>query len=222
MAKVVFVGLEQSAAGQIAKATEPESKAPIPQRQAGLADAAQQQKAAEEQLAQLLARMNDVSSLQQSISELSAIAAAQADVASKTAEIGRTNIGKSPDQMNSADRQKLTDAADAQAKLSERTDKAIAQLSKTANSLKQSDPDAASAMQRAADQGQNQQVASQQSAAAAHSSCWILRCVWDASRSAITWRLPIFWQVGASPPTRTCCSMKALHRNCSEVDLRRR
>jgi hypothetical protein len=164
----VAEGPMNQAAGAIAQATSDQSPLSknAARREQALTAATDQQQAAEDAMSQLLSRMNDVSSLQQAVDRLAAILSAQHDLTQQTADLGRNNVGKTPNQMSPQDQKKLADTAAAQAKLADRTAAAIDQMTKAAAQLAATDADAANAMQHSAETGQNQQVASNQAAAA--------------------------------------------------------
>ncbi|MEA2710350.1 MAG: hypothetical protein QOF78_2951, partial [Phycisphaerales bacterium] len=124
------------------------------------------QQRAVEQLAAAMEKMGSVGSLQQTIDKIRDLLAEQQRVSKETQEAGKNNLGKKPEQMNAEDKQKLDKAAEDQERLSQRTEKAIADMNKLADQMKKSDPASSEAMKQAAKTGQNQQVSPNQKKAA--------------------------------------------------------
>ncbi len=121
-----------------------------------------------DELQKALDRMGSIGSLSRTIDQIKAILQEQLDVSSKTAAVGKNNLGKRPDEMSPDDRQKLDKIAQQQADLSARTAKAIEQMQQMGDKLSKSDPSTAQAMKEAANTGQQQSVpANQQSASQA-------------------------------------------------------
>jgi hypothetical protein len=136
------------------------------QRNDALQQAQAEQGRADEGLQKALDRMGNVGSLARTIDQIKALLAQQQQVSAETAAVGRNNLGKTPDQMSDADRQRLGANARAQAALAQQTDKALAQLAKTADQLSKTDPTASSAMKEAADTAQQQNISPNQQKAA--------------------------------------------------------
>ena len=128
--------------------------------------AAADQQRAVEQLAAAMDKMGSVGSLQQTIDKLRGLLAEQQRVSKETQEAGAKNLGKRPEQMNADDKAKLDKAAEDQQRLSEKTEKAIAEMNKAADQMKKQDPASSEAMSKAAKTGQNQQVSPNQKKAA--------------------------------------------------------
>ena len=121
-----------------------------------------------DQLQKALDRMGSIGSLSRTIDQLKAILQDQLNVSTQTQAVGKTNLGKRPEEMTDADRQKLDKIAQQQADLSARTAKAIDEMQQMSDKLSKSDPSSAQAMKEAASTGQQQSVpANQQSASQA-------------------------------------------------------
>ncbi|HEX3357734.1 MAG TPA: DUF4175 family protein [Tepidisphaeraceae bacterium] len=146
----------KDAAAQLGQANQPNT--PQPQRNDQLNKAQQNQQQASNRLQQALDRMENIGTLAQTIDRISELLRQQKDVSKQTADVGKQNIGKKPDEMSPQDRGKLNKAADAQAKLAEKSQQAMASMAKTADQLEKADPSAAKAMKDAAQTGQQQQV----------------------------------------------------------------
>jgi hypothetical protein len=135
-------------------------------RNADMEQAKQSQSQASDDLQRAMDRMGDIGSLQQTIAKLNQLLRDQQAVEQQTQQAGRDNLGKSPDEMSDADRQKLQAAADAQAKLADRTASALDAMNKAAQQLSKADPAAAEAMSKAAQTAAQQQVTPSQQQAA--------------------------------------------------------
>jgi hypothetical protein len=125
----------------------------------------EQQKAADD-LQRALDRMGNIGSLQQSAQKIADILSKQRELGKRTAEVGRSNLGKRPEQMSAEDREKLEAVAREQDDLAKQTEKALDDMEKIAEQMEKSDPASADAMKQAAETGQQQQVSSSQSKAA--------------------------------------------------------
>jgi hypothetical protein len=148
--------------------TDAQQTKPADARNANLDQAKQSQNEANDDLQRSMDRMGDIGSLQQTIARINDLLKQQKAVGDQTQEAGKNNLGKLPDDMEPADRQKLDAAADAQAKLADRTAQAMDAMKKAADQLAKTDPAAAEAMAKAAETAQQQQVTpSQQKAAQA-------------------------------------------------------
>ena len=124
------------------------------------------QRDASEQLKKAIDRLGDFGSLQQMLDRLRDLLDDQKKLAADTAQIGKNNLGKTPDQMSPADRQALEEAAKKQDELSARTAALLDQLRAAADRSSQADPASAQAMRQAADTGASQAVSSHQKSAA--------------------------------------------------------
>lgn len=131
-----------------------------------LAQAQINQQQSSEQLQKALDRMGNIGSLQQTMDRIRDLLSQQQHLSQETAEIGRRNLGKTPEQMNPEDRQKLNKIAKEQEDLARRTAKAIEEMRKLAEQMSGSDPAAAEAMKQSAQTGRQQQVSVNQSRAA--------------------------------------------------------
>lgn len=127
-------------------------------RTRSLDQATEAQKQASEELAETLKRLEDIGSLNAMIDTIQKMLDAQRALSEQTREVTSRNIGKSPEQMNAADRQKLDQLAAEQAKLADASQKAMDRLGKTADQLGKSDPASSEAMKAAQKQGQRQNV----------------------------------------------------------------
>ena len=76
-------------------------------------------------------RMENIGTLQQTIDKIAGLLKEQQDVGQQTAEAGKNNLGKKPEEMKPEDRDKLNKAADAQQKLADKTAKELANMQKT-------------------------------------------------------------------------------------------
>ncbi len=153
----------KDAVGQINQARDTKQQEA---RNDNLDKAVQNQDTANDQLQKALDRMGNVGSLSQTIERIKAILAEQMKISKETSEIGKNNIGKTPEQMNAEERKKLEGNASEQQKLSEKTDKALEEIKKLGDSMAKTDPATSDAMKQAAQTGQQQQVSSNQSKAA--------------------------------------------------------
>lgn len=138
------------------------NNAPAAQRKQQLNQTQSNQRLAAEELNKALNRLGNVGSLNQSIDQIAALLEQQQRVAKETANIGNTNLGKTPAQMSPADQKRLAENAANQNSLAQKTSAALEQMSKQADGLSKSDPAAAQAMKQAADAGKQQQVANNQ------------------------------------------------------------
>jgi hypothetical protein len=134
------------------------------QRQRGeaMARAIEQQQQASDQLQRAIERMNNIGSVQESLNRLRNILEQQQQVSRATRDIGRENLGRTPEQMRPEDRERLNQTADQQQRLAEQTNQAIQDMQRQAQQMQRSDQTASQAMQRAAQQGQQQQTAQNQ------------------------------------------------------------
>lgn len=146
----------KDAASQIGQANQP--NAPKDERNQQLDRAQNNQQTASNRLQQALDRMENIGTLAQTIDRIGELLRQQKEISKQTAEAGKANIGKKPHEMSPSDRDKLNKAAEAQAKLAEKTAQAMANMNKTAEQLEKADPQAAKAMKDAAQTGQQQQV----------------------------------------------------------------
>lgn len=154
----------KDAAGQINAAKQSSAK---DNRNQNMQTAQNDQAQAAGQLQKALDRMGNIGSLSRTIDQIKAILAEQQRISAETQAAGKNNLGKTPDQMNPADKAKLDQAAKDQADLAGRTAKALEEMQQTAEKLAKSDPSSSSAMKEAANTGQQQNVAPNQSKAAA-------------------------------------------------------
>lgn len=163
--------LDRTAEGAMKDASKELSTASQPNQQkdprnAAMNKASENQQSAADQLQQAMDKLGDLGSLQQSIENISALLQQQQQASKDLAEVGRNNVGKKPEQMAPADRAKLNEVAERQAKLAEKSAAAIADLQKQAEQLEKSDPASAEAMKQSASAGQQQQVSPSQQKAA--------------------------------------------------------
>ncbi|MCC7349050.1 MAG: hypothetical protein IT446_00640 [Phycisphaerales bacterium] len=154
----------KEAAKNLNSARQPEQSAQDRNNQLALAQSNQQQSA--DQLQKALDRMGNIGSLQQTMDKIKDLLAEQQRLSQETAEIGRRNLGKTPEQMNAEDRARLDKLSKEQQALARRTEQAIADMQKLAEQMSKSDPATSDAMKQSAQTGQQQQVAANQSRAA--------------------------------------------------------
>ncbi|MCC6422548.1 MAG: hypothetical protein IT447_03650 [Phycisphaerales bacterium] len=154
----------KEAANNLNNARQPNK--PAEERNNQLAQAQHNQQQSADQLQKALDRMGNIGSLQQTMDKIKDLLAEQQHLSRETAEIGRRNLGKTPDQMNPEDRAKLDKLSKEQEALARRTEKAIADMQKLADQLAKSDPATSDAMKQSAQTGQQQQVSANQSRAA--------------------------------------------------------
>ncbi len=145
----------KNAAGDIGTAKQTAEKEDRDQK---LSEAKNMQAQAGDALQKSLDRMGNIGSLSRTIDKLRDILAEQGKLSADTAELGKNNLGKTPDQMSAGDQKKLGELAKAQAELGARTAKAIEQMQKDADKLAKADPAGSKAMSQAADTGQQQNV----------------------------------------------------------------
>lgn len=152
------------AAAALAKARQADiSKS---QRNSQLAKAGQRQQAAIDELQKALEKMGSMGSLSKSIEQIKSLLAEQEKVTQQTADAGKNNLGRTPEQMDPKSRKALAEAAAKQADLAKKTSAAIADLQKSADKLSKSDPASAAAMKQAAATATEQNVPQSQSTAA--------------------------------------------------------
>lgn len=128
------------------------------QRNKNMEDAQQNQGKAADQLQQAMDRMANIGTLAQTIERINQILEDQKKVSNDTQQAGKNNLGKKPDEMKPEDKAKLEKAAEDQAKLAERTAKALSDMEKMAEQMAKSDPSAADAMKKAGETAKQQQV----------------------------------------------------------------
>jgi hypothetical protein len=171
IARDVTNDLNQAAENPMKEATSSLSKANQPQakpdaRNEALAKAAQTQQQAADQLQQAMDRMANIGSLAQTIENIRKLLEEQQQVSRETRDIGKENLGKTPDQMKPEDRDRLNKNAEAQSKLGDKTAKAMDAMQKMADQMSKSDPASSEAMKKAAQTGSQQQVSQNQQKAA--------------------------------------------------------
>lgn len=154
----------KEAANDLNSARQPDK--PAQTRNDQLASAQKNQQQSADQLQKALDRMGNIGSLQQTMDKIKDLLARQQHLSQETAEIGRRNLGKTPDQMSAEDRARLEKLSKEQEDLARRTEKAIADMQKLAEQMSKSDPAVSEAMKQSAQTGRQQQVAANQSNAA--------------------------------------------------------
>ncbi|HEV2296422.1 MAG TPA: DUF4175 family protein [Tepidisphaeraceae bacterium] len=137
------------------------------QRNETLASAVASQQQAADNLQRALDRMQNIGSLQTAIDQFRNLLVEQEKLSKDTRDIGKENMGKTPQQMKEEDRKKLEENAKAQEDLAAKTQKALENLQKTSDQMSKADPASSQAMSSAAKTGQTQQVAPNQKQAAA-------------------------------------------------------
>ncbi|MGN6726187.1 MAG: hypothetical protein ACTHLZ_09735, partial [Tepidisphaeraceae bacterium] len=160
-------GAMKDAAQDLSRTTEP---ATAEQRKQAVADAQSNQQKALDQLDHAMAKMENIGSLQSTLSELSSILAEQRALREENEKFSKTNLGKKVDQLAEEDKAKLQNIADRQGKLADRTEQAITKMAKQAAQMQASDPSSADAMKAAADQGQQSKVSQTQQRASQQTS----------------------------------------------------
>src|SRR5688572_10948842 len=150
----------KEATNQLTGANQPKAE---PQKRNDALDKAQEsQQQASEQLNRAMERMNNIGSLEQTIAAIRNLLEEQKKTSAETREIGKENLGKTPEQMKPEDRAKLDKNAEDQKNLADKTQKAMNQMEETAKQMKRSDPTSADAMEKAAQTGKQQQVSPNQ------------------------------------------------------------
>jgi hypothetical protein len=154
----------KDAASQVDQARDPRQDANS--RNSQLASAESNQQDAADQLDQMISRMGDAGGLSQTIEQIKAILNQQRQISQASNDTGLRNLGKTPDQMSTADQKAQQANADAQAALANQTAKTLEKMQQNAQQLAKTDPDASQAMQQAAQTGQQQGVPAQMQASA--------------------------------------------------------
>jgi hypothetical protein len=155
----------KDATQQLGVASQPQ--APPDTRNPALANAQSSQQKASDDLKRAMDRMEGIGTLAQTIDAFSKLLEEQQKIGKETADVGRENLGKKPEELKPEDRDRLNKAADDQAKLAEKTNAALANMNKMAEQLKQADPSGSEAMKQASATAQQQQVTPNQQKAAA-------------------------------------------------------
>jgi len=159
----------KQAVNQINASRDPKQQSPET-RNPNLDQAVANQDKAAENLQRALDRMGNIGSLSRAIDMIKALLDQQQKISKETADIGKDNLGKKPEEMNDADRKRLNDNATQQQKLAEKTDKAMEELKKLGDSMAKTDPPTAEAMKQGAQTGQQQQVSQKQREASGSAS----------------------------------------------------
>ena len=154
----------KSAAAALAQARQ--SDADKAERNKQLAAANDRQQEAVDQLQQAIDRMGNVGSLSRSIETIKNLLDQQQKVTQQTADAGKNNLGRRPEEMSPEDQKKLADAAAQQQKLAKATAAAIEDLQQSAAKMTKADPASAAAMKQAAATAAEQGVPQSQSKAA--------------------------------------------------------
>jgi len=149
-------GPMKDAGQQINQSQQPNQ--PAEKRNQDLSNAQDNQGKAADQLQQAMDRMSNIGTLAQTIERINQILEDQKKVSADTQQVGKNNLGKRPEEMKPEDKAKLDKAAEEQAKLAERTAKALADMEKMAEQMKKSDPSSADAMNKASQTAKSQQV----------------------------------------------------------------
>ncbi|MCS7034685.1 MAG: hypothetical protein NZ561_11945, partial [Phycisphaerae bacterium] len=149
-------GPMKDAARQLSEASQ--AQQPADARRPAMDRAQQAQEQAAQQLQGAMDRLGDLGSLQQSLQSVRRLLEEQQKLSEALKELGKTNLGKRPEQMSADDRRRLNELAAQQSRLAERSAATIADLQKGAEQLEKSDSPSAEAMRQAATAGQQQQV----------------------------------------------------------------
>jgi hypothetical protein len=131
-----------------------------------ITDAQASQIAAGNDLQKALDRMGTVGSLSRSIENVQRLLEQQQALSSATADAGKTNLGKSRDELSPEDRSRLDSLAKQQAELANKSAQLLKQLTRDARKLSRSDPTASAAMSKAVDAAKDQDVSGEQTSAA--------------------------------------------------------
>jgi hypothetical protein len=124
------------------------------------------QQEASDQLGKALEKMGNLGTFEQMLQRVRDALAQQQNLSKQLSQIGRETLGKKPEELTAAEKKKLDDLAAEQKKAAEKTDKLTQDMNKAAQQTSKSDPASSKAMEQAAQQSQQQQVASNQSQAA--------------------------------------------------------
>jgi hypothetical protein len=116
-------------------------------------------------LQRAMERMGNLGNLRQAIDTIKSLLKDQQAVTSKTANDSKNVLGKKPEELAAGDKAKLDKNAADQKNLAGRTDKALKDMEKVAETMSKSDPSTAEAMKQAAQAGQTNQVSPNQSQA---------------------------------------------------------
>lgn len=135
------------------------------ERDPKMSDAVDQERKAESLLGDAQKNLERLGSLRATMAAIGKILEAQRQVTSETRELGKNNVGKTPDQISPEDRKKLDDLTKRQADLSKETDKLLESMDKQSGEMAKSDPQSAEAMKQASDTGKQQGVSAAQSKA---------------------------------------------------------
>jgi hypothetical protein len=154
----------KQAAGSVADSMQAMSKSSSVQK---LADADANQNQAIDKLRAAMDRLGNIAGLSKTIEGVKSLLADQQKLSSDTAAAGKQTLGKSRDELTSEERTTLEAISVAQNELGNRTRKMLSEMARNAKSLAKSDALASKAMTQAGTTGSNQDVAGQQSTAAA-------------------------------------------------------
>jgi hypothetical protein len=155
-------GPMKSAANELGEARQTPDAA---SRDNKLDSAERQQDESEKLLSQALERLASLGSLRQTIDNLRRMLAEQQDVSRQTGELARDNVGKRPEEMKPADREKLQQLAERQQSLSQRTEAMLGDMDKQSQQLAKSDPESAEALKKSSETGRQEGVPGAQSKA---------------------------------------------------------
>jgi len=125
------------------------------------------QKDATGALRRALDRMGNLGNLREAVETIRSLLKDQQGLTAKTTADGKSILGKKPEYLDDDERAKSDKNSGDQKSLAERTEKALKDLEKMAESMAKSDSISAEAMKSAAQTGQQQQVSASQSRASA-------------------------------------------------------
>lgn len=118
-----------------------------------LNQAADKQQQSEQKLGEAMDKLGDFGTIGDTIAQIEQIKAEQEKIGKEFSENAKKNLGKSPEQMDKADREKNEELARQQDALQQKTQKALGDMDKKATDMKKSDPAKAQAMGEACKAG---------------------------------------------------------------------
>jgi len=136
------------------------------ERNDALQNSEKKQQEASENLQKALDKMGNLGTFEQLLQRVRDALAQQQAMSKQLQQAGRETIGKKPEELTPDQKKKLDQIAAEQKKAAEKTQKLSEDLNKAANQTQKSDPASSKAMQQAAQQAQQQQVAPNQQQAA--------------------------------------------------------
>jgi hypothetical protein len=132
------------------------------ERNDALQNSEQKQQEAADNLQKALDKMSNLGTFEQLIQRVRDALAQQQALSKQLQQAGRETIGKKPEELTADQKKKLDQIAAEQKKAAEKTEKLQQDLNKAANQTQKNDPASSKAMEQAAKQAQQQQVAPNQ------------------------------------------------------------